>query len=80
MGCTYSVTMTQVVDDLKLKLQPLQEVSEIIQASGQPLKLLGSSRNQQRNFNLHSIPQEAEFTASDFSIGINRQFFRKKSY
>ena len=40
-GCTYPVTTTQVVEDLKLEFQPLREVSEIIQADGNSLKRLG---------------------------------------
>ena len=35
---------TAVVEDLKLELEPLREVSEIIQADGNSLKLLGSVR------------------------------------
>ena len=41
-GCTFPVTTTQVVEDLKLELKPLDEVSDIYQADEIPLKLLGS--------------------------------------
>ena len=43
-GCTHPVTTTAVVKGLKMELEPLKEVSEIIQADGQPLKLLGLCR------------------------------------
>ena len=43
-GSTHPVTTTVVVEGLKMKLEPLKEVSEIIQADGQPLKLLGLCR------------------------------------
>ena len=43
-GCTHPVTTTAVVEGLKMKIEPLREVSEIIQADGEPLKLLGSCR------------------------------------
>ena len=41
-GCTFLLTTTQVVEDLNLKIEPLDEVSDIYQADGTPLKLLGS--------------------------------------
>ena len=43
-GCTHQVTTTAVVEGLKMELELLKEVSEIIQADGQPLKLLESCR------------------------------------
>ena len=33
-GCTHPVTTITVVEDLKLEIEPLREVSEIIQADG----------------------------------------------
>ena len=41
-GCTHPVTTTAVVEDLKLEIEPLREISEIIQADRQSLKLLKS--------------------------------------
>ena len=43
-GCTFPVTTTQMVEDLNLEIEPLDEVSEIFQADGTRLKLLGSVR------------------------------------
>ena len=43
-GCTFPVTTTQVVEDLDLKMEPLTEVSDIYQADGTALKLLGTIR------------------------------------
>ena len=43
-GCTHPVTTTAVSEGLKMEIEPLREVSEIIQADGEPLKLLGSCR------------------------------------
>ena len=43
-GCTHPVTTTAVVEGLTIEVEPLREVSEIIQANGEPLKLLGSCR------------------------------------
>ena len=40
----HPVTTTAVVEGLKMELEPLKEVSEIIQVDGQPLKLLGFCR------------------------------------
>ena len=41
-GCTHPVTTIAVVEDLKLEIEPLGEISEIIQADRQSLKLLKS--------------------------------------
>ena len=38
-GCTHPVTTIAVVEDLKLEIEPLGEISEIIQADRQSLKL-----------------------------------------
>ena len=43
-GCTFPLTTTQVVEDLDLKKEPLTEVSDIYQADGTALKLLGNVR------------------------------------
>ena len=43
-GCTHPVTTTAVFEGLKMEIEPLREVSEIILADGQSLKLLGSVR------------------------------------
>ena len=43
-GCTFPLTTTQVVEDLDLKIEPLTEVSDIYQADGTALKLLGTVR------------------------------------
>ena len=38
------MTTTAVVEGLKMEIEPIREVSEIIQADGESLKLLGSCR------------------------------------
>ena len=43
-GCTHLVTTTAVAEGLKMEIEPLREVSKIIQADGDPLKVLGSCR------------------------------------
>ena len=52
-GCTLPVTTTQVVEDRNLEIVPLDEVSEIIQADGKPLKLLGPVRMYLESENLN---------------------------
>ena len=41
-GCTHPVTTTAVVEGLKMEIEPLRDVSEIIQVEGEPLRFLGS--------------------------------------
>ena len=42
IGCTHPITTKAVADGMETSIEPLNEVLEIIQASGELLKILGT--------------------------------------
>ena len=43
-GCTAPIMTKTVIDDMKMKLDPVKEPFEIIEADGTPLRLVGSAK------------------------------------
>ena len=42
-GCTAPITTKKVIDDMKMKLEPVKEPFNIIQADGTALRIIGSA-------------------------------------